>query len=89
MKLSLSLLVGLLVCTFTSAISVVYVKHESRTQFVELQRLERERDELALKWTQLQLEYSAWATHDRIRRVASERLQLQPPPAESVVLVTR
>lgn len=72
-----------------SAVSVIYVKHESRKQFVELQRLERDRDELQTEWNRLQLEYSAWATHDRIQGVARKRLAFHAPPTKSVVLVTR
>ncbi len=73
----------------TSAISVIYVKHESRTQFVTLQQLERERDELQVNWNRLQIEYSAWATHERIERVASASLALHAPPTRAVVLVTK
>jgi cell division protein FtsL len=74
--------------TLTSAITAVYVKHESRKRFIELQSLMRERDELAMEWSRLQLEYSAWATHDRIESVAKKKLDLYAPPTASVVLVT-
>ena len=62
-----------------TAVSVVYVKHRSRTLFVELQVLERGRDRLNIEWTQLTLESSAWATHDRIEQVASKRLKFRMP----------
>jgi cell division protein FtsL len=83
---------ALIVLTATvvvSAISVIYVKHESRKQFVLLQSLERDRDRLQVDWNRLQLEYSAWATHDRIERVATSSLALHAPRTRSVVLVTR
>jgi cell division protein FtsL len=83
------LFAALLAAVMVSAISVVYVNHESRKRFVVLQALERERDELNVQWSRLQLESSAWATHDRIRRVAAERLSLAPPADEATVLVTR
>ncbi|MFT5390209.1 MAG: cell division protein FtsL [Gammaproteobacteria bacterium] len=80
---------ALVVSVLMSAVSVVYVKHENRKQFVGLQQLERERDELQTRWNRLQLEYSAWATHDRIQEVANARLELHAPPTAAVVLVTR
>jgi cell division protein FtsL len=83
------LLAALASSVLLSAVSVVYVKHESRKQFVALQRLERERDELLTEWTRLQLEHGAWATHDRIEHVASTRLHLHVPATGTVVVVTR
>ena len=70
-----------------TAVSVVYVKHRSRTLFVELQSLERDRDRLNIEWTQLTLENTAWATHDRIEQVASKQLSFRmPTPADMEVM---
>ena len=70
-----------------TAVSVVYVKHRSRTLFVELQSLERDRDRLNVEWTQLTLEITAWATHDRIEQVASKQLSFRmPTPADMEVM---
>ena len=80
-----ALLAGLL---FASALASVYVQHQRRTLFVELQRLERERDAKAIEWGRLKLEQSTWATHDRIARLARQELDLRTPPADDVVLVT-
>src|SRR5690606_38794255 len=43
---------------------------------VELQKLEAERDALAVEWGQLQLEQSAWSTHARIEQVARKELNM-------------
>ncbi|NIR28611.1 MAG: cell division protein FtsL [Gammaproteobacteria bacterium] len=72
---------------FVSALAVVYVKHRGRVLFVQLQTLERERDAMQVERGQLQLEESTWATHDRIERVARERLGLVIPSSEETVLV--
>ena len=70
-----------------TAVSVVYVKHRSRTLFVELQSLERDRDRLNVEWTQLTLENTAWATHDRIEQVASKQLSFRMrTPADMEVM---
>jgi cell division protein FtsL len=73
---------------FGTALEVVYLKHSTRKLFGDLQSLERERDALNVEWGQLQLEQSTWATHGRIEAIARDRLGLQVPPAESIVLVT-
>jgi cell division protein FtsL len=72
---------------FASAVATVYVQHHRRMQFVELRTLERERDSLQVEWGQLKLEQSTWATHERIERLALDKLDLHMPPAADVVLV--
>ena len=80
---------GLLgVSILATALSVVWVKHESRKLFATLQRLERMRDELNVEWGQLQLEQSTWATHGRIESLVRKRLQMELPRAEEIVVVT-
>jgi cell division protein FtsL len=72
---------------FACAVATVYVQHHRRMQFVELRKLERERDSLQVEWGQLKLEQSTWATHERIERLALDKLDLHMPPAADVVLV--
>lgn len=84
-RLVTTMVVG--VALVVTAVSVVYVKHRSRTLFVELQSLERDRDRLNVEWTQLTLENTAWATHDRIEQVASKQLSFRmPTPADMEVM---
>ncbi|NIM29005.1 MAG: cell division protein FtsL [Gammaproteobacteria bacterium] len=75
------------IALLASAVATVYVQHHRRMQFVELRKLERERDRLQVEWGQLKLEQSTWATHERIERLALEKLDLHMPPAADVVLV--
>ncbi len=77
----------LLIITFVSAISVVYVKHYNRKLFVELQQLEKQRDEMEVEWGRLQLEQNTWATHARIERIARERLQMITPENKDVIYI--
>ncbi|MDX2504070.1 MAG: cell division protein FtsL [Gammaproteobacteria bacterium] len=79
------LILILLIITFVSAISVVYVKHYNRKLFVEVQQLERQRDDMEVEWGKLQLEQSTWATHGRIERIAQEKLQMIMPDARDVI----
>jgi len=75
------------VMVLSSAIVLVYSKHQSRKLFVELQELKTEVDELNTEWGQLQLEQSAWSGHGRIEQVARERLSMVMPKAEDVVFI--
>ncbi|MFB3067296.1 MAG: cell division protein FtsL, partial [Planctomycetota bacterium] len=80
--------VALAVALFVSAVALVYVQHYRRMQFVELRKLERERDAMQVEWGQLKLEQSTWATHERIERLALDKLDLRIPTAAEVVLVS-
>ncbi len=69
-----------------SAIGVVYAKYASRRQFVELQKLRKERDALEVEWGRLQLELSTQATPERISRIARDKLKMHIPSANEVVV---
>lgn len=79
--------VVLAVLVMVSALSVVYVKYESRKLFIQLQALQSRRDQMNVEWGRLQLEQSTWATHSRIERVARDRLGMVTPSPDSVVIV--
>jgi len=72
---------------FGSALSAIWSKHQARTQFVELQRLQMERDQLDIEWGQLKLEQSAWSTHGRVEQVARADLRMVIPQPQEVRLV--
>ena len=84
MKLLLALL---LAGVIASGVGVVYARHQSRALFVQLQTLLKERDALNIEWGQLQLEQSTLATHGRIERLATERLNMQVPAHDEIILV--
>ncbi|MDH3337958.1 MAG: cell division protein FtsL [Gammaproteobacteria bacterium] len=73
----------------TSAMALVYTKHESRKLFVELETLTQERDELNIEWGQLQIEQSTWSTHARIEQVATDDLSLVRPEAAEIFVIQR
>jgi cell division protein FtsL len=81
------LLVGLIVAVFASALGVVFSTHESRKLFVELQGLQKVRDDLSAEWGRLELEQSTWATHGRIEQIANNKLEMVNPPPGAVVIV--
>lgn len=81
----LASLLVLLVMVITSALSVIYSRHESRKLFVELQQLNKQVDELNIEWGRLQLEQSAWSAHGRIERIAASKLNMKLPDANEVI----
>jgi cell division protein FtsL len=81
------LLVVLLLALVGTGIAVVYARYHHRQLFVELTRLERERDELNIEFGRLQLEQATWAQANRIDQVARERLGMKFPEAEDIVVV--
>lgn len=70
-----------------SAAGVVYVKHQARTLFVELEKLSGERDRLNIEWGRLQLEQSAWSAHGFVEQVANRQLHMTLPSATEVKIV--
>lgn len=72
---------------FGSALGAIWSKHQARSLFVELQRLEMERDRLDIEWGQLKLEQSAWSTHGRVEQVARANLKMVIPQPQEVRLV--
>ncbi len=81
------LVVLLIVANVVSALLVVFARHEHRQLFVQLNKLQRERDELNIEFGRLQLEQATWAESNRIDQVARERIGMKfPEGAETVVI---
>jgi cell division protein FtsL len=70
-----------------SAAVAIYSKYRARELFVQLERLEADRDELDAEWGRLQLEASAWSTYAFVERVASERLHMMIPDSRDIEIV--
>lgn len=70
-----------------TAVLVAYSTHASRqllnTLFVEM----KQRDAHQAEWGRLVLEHSTWTAHNRIEKIAVERLGMQVPEPGSVRMV--
>ncbi|AVP95911.1 cell division protein FtsL [Ahniella affigens] len=76
-----------LILTIASAIAVVKSRQESRRLFIELNQLERERDELNTEFGRLQLEQATLTDSSRLEQFASSQMgMIYPGPAETVVI---
>jgi len=78
---------ALALAVIISAIASVYARHESRRQFVLLQKLTAQRDELAVEWGRLQIEQSAWSTHARVEELARKKMSMRMPSAEEIQVI--
>ena len=79
--------IAALVGVIASAIAVVVVRQEHRQRFVELTRLENERDALRIDYGRLQLEQATWADSARIEQIARERLGLRELVPDDIVVL--
>ena len=89
MTLRTAAFVLLLAVTVASAIGVVHARHQSRLAFVELSRLDNERDELDIEFGRLQLEQATWAENNRVEQIARGRLGMVSPTREETAVIRR
>lgn len=75
------------ILVLASCVAVVWSKDQSRSLFIELQKLQAQRDDLDTEWGQLKLEQSAWATYGRVEQMAHEDLQMVIPRPDKVQIV--
>ncbi len=70
-----------------SSMQVIYARHKARALFVQLEKLNAERDSLEMEWGRLQLEQSYWSSHAFVERVANAKLQMSLPQTRDVRIV--
>lgn len=80
-------LAALWLAVLASAVAVVRARHESRTLFVQLERLSAERDALNITWGQDQIEQSTWSNHGFVETVASQRKGMKLPKPDEIRIV--
>ena len=87
MRSSVVGLIGLSVAVMVTALTVIYAQHQSRKSFVELQELQKVRDDIDVQWGRLQLEQGAWTTHGRVEQIARNKLDMEIPSTDAVVII--
>ena len=70
-----------------SGIGVVYARQQHRQAYVQLTRLLKQRDEINIEFSRLQLEQATWAETNRIEQVATERLGMSFPASSELLVV--
>ena len=75
-KLWLSLLLTLVI---GSALTVIFVKHQSQVLFAELRSIQKQQDQQVIEWGRLQLQNTTLATHSNVESRARKDLEMQLP----------
>lgn len=75
----------LLAMVLGSALTVIYVKHQSRVLFSDLRDIQKQQDLAVIHWSRLQLQNSTLATHSNVEERARKTLKMRLP--DSVQLV--
>jgi cell division protein FtsL len=88
MSLRFFLIAVFLLAVLSSAIGIVYARQQHRQAYVELTRIENERDELNMEFGRLQLEQATWSETNRIEQVATEKLGMKSPEGVDIVVIS-
>ncbi|MDH3218603.1 MAG: cell division protein FtsL [Gammaproteobacteria bacterium] len=75
----------LLTMVLGSALTVIYVKHQSRVLFADLRSIQKQQDQQVIEWGRLQLQNTTLATHSNVESRARKDLKMRLP--ENVELV--
>jgi cell division protein FtsL len=76
-----------LIADVSSALGVVYTRHQSRLLAVELGALEALQDEGLAEWSRLQIEQGWLADASQIEKTARGVLQMQQPETTRILVV--
>lgn len=70
-----------------SALSVVYVTHESRQLIAQQEKLLMQRENYDVEWRNQILEENSLAEHSRIERLAETELKMQRPSVNNEIVI--
>jgi cell division protein FtsL len=70
---------ALAVAVVASAIAVVYARHSHRQTYVELSRLQKQRDEFNVEFRRLQTEQATVSETNRIVGIATDKIGMRFP----------
>lgn len=87
MKSQFLLIVLLAGAVLGSGVGVVYTRHANRQFFLQLQKLQAERDNLEVEWELLQLEQSTLVTDAAVEEMARKRLNMLTPDPGDVLYI--
>lgn len=82
-RLNLLLLGILIVC----ALGTITSQHRARQLYAELQHLQEAAKQMNTEFGQLQLEQSTWAMHQRVEKIATEKLNMHVPDSKQIQIV--
>ena len=80
-------LVALWLAVLVSAAGAIYTRHRAREQFVELERLHRERDQLEVQWGKYELDKATLSANALVEQVAVKQLRMAAPDPAAIKVV--
>jgi len=86
-RVNLVQLAVLLIGVLASAVTVVWLKNQSRQLFVELQQVRAERELAGMEWGRLQLELANVGNLEDVMRISSRRLHMHEPEPDNIVVI--
>ncbi len=75
----------LLTLVLGSALTVIYVKHQSQVLFADLRSVQKQQDQQVIEWGRLQLQNSTLATHSNVESRARKDLKMRLPQGVELV----
>ena len=78
----------LLTLVIACALGVITAQHQARKRFIEIETEQAAARKIAEEFTQLQLEQSTWATHQRVATIASSQLGMRLPDPSTTTILT-
>ena len=69
----------LLTLVLGSALTVIYVKHQSQVLFADLRSVQKQQDQQIIQWGRLQLQNTTLATHSNVESRARKDLEMRLP----------
>ena len=87
MKSQILILVIVLIANISSALGVVYTRHQSRLLAVELSTLESLQDDGLAEWSRLQIEQGWLVNSGQIEQTARKALQMHQPDKTSILVI--
>lgn len=78
----------LIVLVLGSAMTVIYVKHESRVLFSELRQVQKKQDGQVIRWSRLQLQNSTLVTQSNVESIARKKLHMVLPKQVQIVTLS-
>ena len=85
----LIVLVLVLAFNVTSALGVVYTRHQSRHLAVQLSELETAHDAAVAEWSRLQLEQAYLGDAGQIESTARSKLRMEQPEQVNILVISQ
>ncbi len=87
MNIRLFIILVLLVTMLSTAVAIAYARHVHRQTYVELTKLQRERDSYNIEFRRLQTEQATVSESNLIVGIATEKLNMRFPSETETMVV--